>query len=111
MANAKKCSQINCPYQRLSSDDCNFEDCPYWTEAIDPQEVISVIGNYIADLVVQKLKAEKEKGNNTVVVDCAHICEDCKYQKLPPYIEPCESCSIKEPDMTTFIDNFEPKEE
>lgn len=49
---------------------------------------------------------------DAVVVDCAHRCEYCKYEKLvPSYEEPCESCSIKELDMTTFIDNFEPKEE
>lgn len=63
MANAKKCSQINCPFMRVVSDDCKFDDCPYRTEAIDPQEIISGIGNYIADLVVQKLKAEKEDKN------------------------------------------------
>jgi hypothetical protein len=43
------------------SDDCNLDDCPYRTEAIDSQEVIKALCNYIADLVVQKLKQESEE--------------------------------------------------
>ena len=118
----KKCSQIRCPFQRIESDNCNFDDCPYRTEAIDPQEVISGIGNYIADLVVQKLKAEKEEaeklGYRVVHMDtdstkvyCPHSCGYCKHSRVPRYIEPCRSCSIKDLDMTNVIDNFEPKEE
>ena len=50
-------------------------------------------------------------GTPVVDLDCAHRCEYCKYEKsTPSYAEPCESCSIKDLDMTNFIDNFEPKE-
>ena len=58
---AKKCSKIKCPMQHdMVSDDCNIEDCPYRTEVVEPQEVINALCNYVADLVVQKLKAESE---------------------------------------------------
>lgn len=57
---ATKCSKIRCPMQHNNNDDCNIEDCPYRTEAIDPQEVINSLCDYIASLVAQKLTAEKE---------------------------------------------------
>lgn len=43
------------------SDDCDLKGCPYRTEDIEP-EVIRALCNYIADLVVQKLK---DKNNIT----------------------------------------------
>ena len=56
-----KCSKTRCPMQHDTiSDDCNLDDCPYRTEAIEPQEVMRALCNRIADLVVQKLKQEKE---------------------------------------------------
>ena len=51
-----KCSKRMCPMQRTISDDCDIKDCPYRTEDVEPQEVIKSWCNYIADLVVQKLK-------------------------------------------------------
>ena len=54
-----KCSKRKCPMQHNTiPDDCNLDDCPYRTEDVEPQEVIRALCNYIADLVVQKLKAE-----------------------------------------------------
>ena len=56
-----KCSKRTCPIQHDTiSEDCNIEDCPYRTEDIEPQEVIKALCNYIADLVVQKLKTESD---------------------------------------------------
>ena len=56
-----KCSRRKCPMQHtVISEDCNLDDCPYRTEDVEPQEVIGVLCNYIADLVVQKLKAERD---------------------------------------------------
>ena len=42
------------------SDDCDLKNCPYRTEDIESQEVIRALCNYIADLVVQKLKQESK---------------------------------------------------
>ena len=59
-----KCSKRMCPIQyNIVSDDCDVKSCPYRTEDIEPQVVISAVYNYIADLVVQKLKMESEKSN------------------------------------------------
>lgn len=56
-----KCSKIKCPMQHNTiSDDCDLEDCPYRTEYVEPQETMRALCNYIADLVVQKLKIESE---------------------------------------------------
>ena len=56
-----KCSKRMCPMQHnIISDDCDIKDCPYRTEDVEPQEVIKVLCNYIADLVMQKLKEESE---------------------------------------------------
>lgn len=56
-----KCSKRMCPmqYDKIS-DDCNIKTCQYRTEDADSQEIIRVFCNYIADLVVQKLRAESE---------------------------------------------------
>lgn len=54
-----KCSKRRCPIQH-NMDDCDLEDCPYRTEDADPREVMETLCNYIADLVVQKLKSESE---------------------------------------------------
>ncbi len=60
-----KCSKIRCPMQHDTiSDDCNIDDCPYRTEAIEPQEIMRTLCNHIADLVVQKLKQGSEEGND-----------------------------------------------
>lgn len=56
-----KCSKRMCPMQHnIISDDCDIKSCPYRTEDTDPQEVIKSWCNYIADLVVQKLKESDE---------------------------------------------------
>lgn len=55
-----KCSKRMCPLQRTISDDCDIKDCPYRTEDVEPQEVIRALCNYIADLVVQKLKESED---------------------------------------------------
>lgn len=49
-----------CPMQQNLSDDCDIKDCPYRTEDAEP-EVIRALCNYIADLVVQKLKESEDK--------------------------------------------------
>ena len=54
-----KCSERLCPMQHIS-DDCDIKDCPYRTEEVDPQEVVRELCNYIADLVVQKLKERED---------------------------------------------------
>lgn len=51
-----KCSKRMCPMQQNLSDDCDIKGCPYRTEDVELQEVIREWCNYIADLVVQKLK-------------------------------------------------------
>ena len=57
-----KCSKRMCPMQYDTiSNDCDVKSCPYRTEDIEPQDVIRAICGYIADLVVQKLKAESEE--------------------------------------------------
>ena len=54
-----KCSKRMCPMQHNAiSDDCDIKNCMYRTEDVEPQEVIKALCNYIADLVVQKLKVE-----------------------------------------------------
>lgn len=56
-----KCSKIKCLMQHNTiSDDYDLEDCPDRTEYVEPQETMRALCNYIADLVVQKLKAESE---------------------------------------------------
>lgn len=56
-----KCSKRMCPMQQNISDDCDIKDCPYRTEDAEPQEVIRAMCNYIADLVVQKLKESEDE--------------------------------------------------
>ena len=56
-----KCSKRMCPLQQNLSDDCDIKDCPYRTEDVEPQEVIRALCNYIADLVVQKLRESEEQ--------------------------------------------------
>lgn len=57
-----KCSKRMCPMQHdIISDDCNVKDCPYRTEDTDTHEVIRTLCNYIADLVVNKLRTESEE--------------------------------------------------
>lgn len=54
-----RCSKRMCPMQHniISDDcDCDAKDCPYRTEDIPQAVVIRTMCNYIADLVVQKLK-------------------------------------------------------
>lgn len=55
-----KCSKRMCPMQQNLSDDCDIKDCPYRTEDVS-QEATRALCNYIADLVVQKLKESEDK--------------------------------------------------
>ena len=56
-----KCSKIRCPMQHYTvPDDCDLEDCPYRTISIEPQEMMEVLCNHIADLVVKKLAEQKK---------------------------------------------------
>lgn len=43
--------------------------------------------------------------------NCPNSCEYCKHSKVPLFKEPCDSCCIKDLNMTDFINNFEPREE
>ena len=57
-----KCSKRMCPMQHDTiTDDCNVEDCRYRTEDVPQEEIIRAWCNYIADLVVQKLKESEEQ--------------------------------------------------
>ena len=59
-----KCSKRKCPIQYDSIfDTCDIPDCPYRTEDIDPQQVMNLLCDYIADIVVRRLK-EDQDGNN-----------------------------------------------
>ena len=59
-----KCSKRRCPMQHdRISDNCDVKTCQYRTEDIDPQEIVRTFCNHIADLVVQKLRAESEDNN------------------------------------------------
>lgn len=48
----------------IISDDCDEKNCPWRTEDVNPQEVIRVLCNYIADLVVEKIKEDNNAGSN-----------------------------------------------
>ena len=57
-----KCSKRRCPMQHNTiSPDCDNENCPWRTEDVEPHEVIKALCNYIADLVVQKLKEKTDE--------------------------------------------------
>lgn len=58
-----KCSKRMCPMRNVP-DDCDVEDCRYRTEDIDPQEVIRALCEYIADLVVKKIKEDNNADSN-----------------------------------------------
>lgn len=56
-----KCSKIRCPMQHDTiSQDCDIENCPWRTEDVEPQEAMKTLCNYIADLVVKKLKEKTD---------------------------------------------------
>lgn len=50
--------------QQNLSDNCDIKDCPYRTVDTEPQEVIRALCNYIANLVVQKLKESEDKDDD-----------------------------------------------
>lgn len=88
-------------------------------KAVNADEVLKVLNKYGAyifvtdakkytDMVDEILNLEELKLWSEVT--CPHSCGYCKHNRVPRYIEPCRSCSIKDVNMTNFIDNFEPRE-